>query len=114
MRLFAFVVALLCSAAVAVPAIAGQGASAASSTVKLGDNFFKPRSKSFSKPTSVTWKWTGHRRHNVHFTKAPKGGKPRNCGSRKSGSCKRRLKKRGTYRYVCTFHGSMTGKVRIR
>jgi plastocyanin len=113
-RLFAFVAVLLCTAALAVPAIAGQGTSAASRSIGVNDNFFKPRSKSFSNPTSVTWKWKGNRTHNVHFTKAPKGAKPRNCGARKTGSCKRKLKKRGTYRYVCTFHGSMTGKVRIR
>jgi plastocyanin len=114
-RPFAFVAVLLCAAAVAVPAVAGQGTSAASKTIKVGDNFFKPRSKTFNGATSVTWKWTGHRRHNVHFTKAPRGvKKPRGCGARKSGKCTRKLKKKGTYRYVCVFHGSMTGKVRIR
>jgi plastocyanin len=113
-RPFAFLAVLVCAAAIAVPAVAGQSHSSASRVIAVKDNFFKPRSKSFSKPTSVTWKWKGHRKHNVRFTKAPKGAKPKNCRAQKSGSCKRKLKKKGTYRYICVFHGSMAGKVRIR
>jgi plastocyanin len=107
---------MLCAAALAVPALAGSGGQAhsAAATVKIGDNFFKPRSKSLGRPGSVTWKWRGHRKHNVLFIKAPKGAKPKRCGARKKGSCTRKLKKRGTYRYVCTFHGTMTGKIRVR
>jgi plastocyanin len=110
-----FVAVLLCAAALAVPALAGSGghARSAAATVKIGDNFFKPRSKRLGHPGSVTWKWKGHRKHNVFFIKAPKGGKPKNCGARKKGSCTRKLKKKGTYRYVCTFHGTMTGKIRV-
>ena len=113
MRSLAFVAVLLCAAALAVPALAGDAGSAQSRSVAVRDNFFSPRSKTFSRATSVTWKWRGHRRHNVKFIKAP-GAKPRRCGTRRSGRCTRRLRRRGTYRYVCTLHGSMTGKVRIR
>ena len=113
MRPFVFLAVLLCAVAVAVPALAGESHSS-SNAIAVKDNFFKPKSKSFSKPTSVTWKWKGHRKHNVFFTKAPKGAKPKRCGTRKSGSCTRKLKKAGTYRYVCTIHGSMTAKVTIK
>jgi plastocyanin len=113
-RATVFVAALLCAAALAVPALAGEGASsAASRSIAVKDNFFKPKRTSVNGTTSVTWKWRGNRRHNVHFTKAP-GKDPKNCGTRRSGKCTRKLRKHGTYRYVCTIHGSMTGKVRIQ
>jgi plastocyanin len=104
----------LCAAALAVPASAGEDATAASKAIAVHDNYFKPRSTSVGGPTFVTWKWRGHRKHNVYFTQAPKHAKPKNCGTRKTGSCTRKLRKAGTYRYVCTIHGSMTAKIRVK
>jgi plastocyanin len=112
-RATVFVAVLLCAAALAVPALGGEADSSGSKSIAVKDNFFKPRKTSVNGATSVTWKWKGHRRHNVRFTKAP-GKKPKGCGSRRSGKCTRKLKRRGTYRYICTFHGSMTAKIRVK
>jgi plastocyanin len=113
-RATVFVAAILCAAALAVPALGGEGASSsASKSIAVKDNFFKPKRTTLNGATFVTWKWRGNRRHNVHFTKAP-GKDPRNCGTRRSGNCTRKLKRAGVYRYLCTLHGSMTGKIRIQ
>lgn len=109
MKRFVFVLAIvLLSAAVLVPVASG-----ARKTVKVGDNYFRSKRVTVRAGTTVVWKWVGDARHNVYFIAAPRRGKPRNCGARRSGSCKRRLRKRGTYRYVCLFHGSMSGRVTV-
>ena len=68
------------------------------------------------KGDTVKFAWRGEDMHNVKFTKAPKGAKkPRKCGTRTNGSCKRKLKAAGTYKYVCTLHEpGMKGKIRVR
>jgi plastocyanin len=111
-RLVALALAAACLVAVA-PAALGGGAHAAR-TARVGDNYYKPRSLSVSKGGAVTWRWAGHRRHNVHFTSGPRSGRPRGCRTKRRGSCTRRFRKRGRYGYVCTLHGSMTAKVVVR
>ncbi|MEJ7750184.1 MAG: hypothetical protein WKF32_01885 [Thermoleophilaceae bacterium] len=39
---------------------------------------------------------------------------PRSCALRRRGSCTRRLRRRGTYRFLCSVHAGMTGKIRRR
>jgi plastocyanin len=50
----------------------------------------------------------------VFFYAAPDDAKPRKCSLRSSGACVRSFRKKGTYRYVCTRHGSMAGTVKVR
>src|SRR3954454_9796417 len=52
--------------AVAIPAFG------ATRTVKIGDNFFKPKSLSIKRGTTVRWTWTGSAPHNVTVTSGPK------------------------------------------
>jgi plastocyanin len=111
-RALVLALATACVAAAAPAAIGGEAHVAR--TAKIGDNFFKPRTVKVSKGGAVTWRWAGRRRHNVHFTSGPRSGRPRGCGTKRKGSCSRRFRKRGRYGYVCTLHGSMTGKVVVR
>jgi len=73
-------------------------------TVKVADNKFVAKTVHVSKGAVVTWKWTGHNPHNVTF-----GGFASSTVT--SGKFKHRFKKRGTFRYRCTIHTGMTGKV---
>jgi plastocyanin len=99
----------------AAPALGDEPArDAAAKRVKVGDDYYRPRAIHVRPGSKVTWRWAGRRRHDVHFTGAPRGAKPRFCGSRRRGSCTRRFRKRGRYVYVCTLHGGMSGKVVVR
>jgi len=44
---------------------------AATKTVTIGDNFFKPKSVSVSKSSTVKWVWKGKNPHNVTVTSGP-------------------------------------------
>jgi len=88
------------------------GAHAASNTVSLRDNRFSP-SSSLTSAGSVRFVWRGGNRHNVIFSRAP-GSNPRSCGLRRSGTCTRRLRRSGTYQFVCSIHSGMSGKIRRR
>jgi len=100
------VTALVVSAALAASAFA------ATKTVTIGDNFFKPKSISVSKSTTVKWAWKGKNPHNVTVTSGPvKFSSP----TKKTGTFSKKLSKKGTYKIICTVHGarqSLTIKVR--
>jgi plastocyanin len=89
-----------------------RAARAAATPVSIGDNYFKPRKVRVRRGASVTWRWRGSRRHNVYFTSGTR--RPRTCAARRTGRCTRRFGRAGVYGYVCTFHGSMTGRVVVR
>jgi plastocyanin len=85
---------------------------AATKTVTIGDNFFKPKSVSVSKSSTVKWVWKGKNPHNVTVTSGPvKFSSP----TKKKGTFSKKLAKKGTYKIICTVHGarqSLTIKVR--
>ena len=102
-------IALLATAGLAVAAVP---AFAATKTVKVDDDFFSPRPVSVKKGDTVTWKWVGDAPHNVKVVKGPvkfSSGSPQ-----RSGTYTRKLRKRGTYRIVCTIHSGMSMKLVVR
>jgi plastocyanin len=101
------VVAMLAAAAAPAPV-------AASAPVAVTDRGFRPRALTIRRGRAVTWAWTGRRRHDVYFVSGPRRGRPRSCARRRSGTCTRRFPVAGTYGYVCTLHGTMTGRVSVR
>lgn len=112
-RLLGAVVAL---AAIGVPgsAVAAEPAPrawTAAKVVAVGDNYFRARTVSIHVGRTVTWRWRGRRRHNVRFTSGRR--RPKACSTRRRGSCTRTFSRRGIYRYVCTLHGSMAGRVTV-
>jgi plastocyanin len=102
------------AAALCAVALAPASVPAAGRSVKVGDDFYKARKLRVKPGTTVTWRWAGHSEHDVYFTRAPRKGKPRSCKAKTEGSCSRRIRKRGTYDYVCTLHGSMSGRIVAR
>ena len=112
MNLPASRVLVLC--AIGATAIGGPVAAtqAAGKTVTLRDIAFAPKNLSVARGTSVTFVWRdGSTAHNV-VSRGTKRFKP--IGIRTSGSQSRRFTKAGTYRYVCTLHPGMAGRITVR
>lgn len=105
------IVLALLAAVVAASAIV-LPASGATKTVRVGDNYFRPSSTTVSRNTTVNWRFVGDNPHNVTVTSGPSRFR---SATRSSGSYRRKLTRRGTYRIICTVHGSeqrMTLRVR--
>ena len=110
-RQLAVVLVPLAIAAAAPPAVAsGQDAhSAATTRVRVGDLFFKKSSITIQSGDTVRWRWVGVAPHNVTVKRGPRKFHSR---TKTSGSYQRTLRRRGTYRYVCTVHpDAMRGKI---
>ena len=104
--------ALVCAAALVAAAPAGG----ATLGVAVKDNAYAPKALQASVGDKVRFSWANaNNPHDVKFTKAPGGAqKPSKCSLRSSGTCKRTVKKSGTYRYVCTIHlasDNMRGRI---
>ena len=112
-RVLAGVIALATVAAVP-PVLADSSplAHAAAKRVVVGDNFFRPRSSTIRRGGTVRWAWRGHNRHNVVFVSGRR--RPRACRAQRRGSCTRRFRRAGSYRYICVFHPNMRGTIRVR
>ena len=93
-------------AALAIPAVG-----ASKTTIKLGDNFFKPKSTTVSKGTTVTWDWTGKAPHNVTVISGPTKFRSK---VQTSGTYTQKLSKAGTYKIVCTIHPGMALTLKVR
>ncbi|MBA3746797.1 MAG: cupredoxin domain-containing protein [Solirubrobacterales bacterium] len=85
---------------------------AGSRTVTLRDIEFSPERLSISKGTTVAFKFRdGTTVHDVRST-GSKRFKP--ISDRSSGSVSRTFTSAGTYRYVCTLHPGMSGRITVR
>ncbi len=105
---------LLTIAAVCAAALGGQAAvsQAAGKTVTLRNIAFSPKNLSISRGTTVTFTWKDERTaHNV-VSKGAKRFAP--IAIRETGSRSRTFTKAGTYRYVCTLHPGMAGRITVR
>lgn len=105
----------LVAAAVSVTAVVGVtgvAAGAGSRTVTLKDVAFSPKTLSVSKATKVIFAFRDDgTTHNVKST----GSKRFTAiGNRTSGSPSRTFSRAGTYRYECTLHPGMTGRITVR
>jgi plastocyanin len=100
------IVPLVASAALAIPAMA-----ASKTTIKLGDNFFKPDHKTVKKGTTVVWDWTGKAPHNVTVVSGPQKFR---STVQTSGTYTHKMTKAGTYKIVCTIHPGMDLSLKVR
>lgn len=110
----ALAVVPLCLAAAALPAVASEpnAQAAATKRVKVGDLFFKRSKITIQSGDTVKWRWVGALPHNVTVTKGPRKF---HSPTQTSGSYKKKLRKRGTYRYICTVHpNDMKGKIIVK
>lgn len=105
-------IALLTVSAVALAGLGGQVASsgaAAGRTVTLKNIAFSPKSLSISKGTTVTFAFRdGTTAHNVTSVGSKRF---KTISTRSSGTQKRTFTTAGTYRYECTLHPGMTGRI---
>jgi plastocyanin len=88
-------------------------------TVKIGDNFFSPKKLTVDRGSTVRWKWPAADEagdvHDVALTKRPKGVKRFHSEAAATDySYKRKLKKPGTYKIVCTLHEEMRMTIKVR
>jgi plastocyanin len=88
-------------------------------TVKVGDNFFSPKKLTVERNTTVRWRWPGADEagdvHDVALTRGPKGVKKFHSEAAATDySYKRKLKKPGTYKIVCTLHEEMRMTIKVR
>jgi plastocyanin len=97
--------ALLAAGALAAGATVS---SAGSNTVSMGDNFFDPTKIKVGKGDRVTWVNDGQSDHTVKF----KGEKDKIVApGDKTG---RKFREEGKFKYGCTLHPEMVGKVIVR
>jgi plastocyanin len=99
-KLIAVIASLAVAGAIAVPALG-----ASSKTIKLGDNFFKPKTLTVKKGTKLIFKWTGKAPHNVT-------GAGLKSGTKTSGTFKAKAKKSG--KIVCTIHPGMEMRLKVK
>ena len=94
---------------VAVPVAA---APAAGKTVTLRNIAFTPKNLTIARGSTVTFAWRdGDTAHNV-VSQGTRRFEP--IGIRETGSQSRTFTKAGTYRYVCTLHPGMAGRITVR
>jgi len=105
---------LLAVCAISAVVLAGPASvsGAAAKTVVLKDIAFSPKSLSVSRGTTVTFSFRDDgTTHNVVSTGAKR---IRSIQNRSSGSVRRTFSQAGVYRYVCTLHPGMTGRITVR
>jgi plastocyanin len=103
-------IALILTLVVAAPA------AAKTRNVKIGDDYYvkagtRPTVK-VTRGTTVKWNWTGSRQHNVVVQSGPVSFQ---SALKRSGSYRRKMRRAGTYKIVCSIHApdmAMTLKVR--
>jgi plastocyanin len=112
--------AVVAFAIVCVPGIARTGSSSSAGSqdkrawVRVMDNFFDPRSVDAPQGAKVTFVWRGSNRHNVRFTKVPKGASRKGSKTLRQGRWSRTLRQAGVYRYVCNIFSGMRGTITVK
>ena len=104
---------LVAALVAAIPAVFASQALAARS-VKVGDDFFvrkgSPPTVTVSKGTRVTWRWVGKDFHNLAVTRGPAKFR---SDYQDSGRFSRKMRKRGTYKIICTVHSGMRMTLKV-
>lgn len=101
-------VALIASGVLAAPAFA------ATKSVTVGDNWFVRSSGvpkvTVNKGTTVVWRFRGDAPHDVRVSSGPVKFK---SAPKVSGSFKRKMTTRGTYKIYCSIHGASDQSMRL-
>ena len=102
---------LIALAAAVVVAVAAVPAFAATKTVRVDDNVFRPDSMTGQPGDTVRFRWVGDspaQRPQDERPELPQHLQPQ------SGTVSRKLTRRGTLRLVCTIHPGMDMRIRVR
>lgn len=104
---------LVLAGAAAVLAAAPAGAAAPAAQVALRDIEFSPSVVRVRAGRSVTWTWRDgpYVLHDLRSVGSPRF---RGSAEKRSGTHTVRFTRRGTYRYACSLHAGMTGRVVVR
>lgn len=104
-------VGLALVAAPIVATTAGVAGAASTKTVTIKNIRYSPSAVTVARGAKVRWNWRdGSIRHDVRFSSG--GFKASALQSR--GSYSLTFRKKGTYRYFCSVHGEMKGRVTVR
>ena len=91
--------------ALIVMLLAASPAAAAPRKVRVGDDWFvrdgSPTTVTVSKGRVVRWRWVGRDLHNVVVQSGPRRFQ---SALKREGTFRRKMRKRGTYRIVCSIH----------
>lgn len=109
-KLATAVLALVCAALLAAPALAGT------KTVHVRDFAYSTARVDIRHGGTVVWKWDNtEQAHDVKATRVPKGAKKFHSALRYGNyTYKHRFMRKGTYRLVCSVHNEMQMKVVVR
>jgi plastocyanin len=107
-KLLAIVIVATVIATLATTALAARR------TVRVGDNWFVRPSGvptvTVDRGDTVVWRFIGRRRHNVTVRRGPVRF---HSPTKRSGTYRRKMNRRGTYVIVCTIHGARDQKMRL-
>ena len=79
-------------------------------TIAVKDNVFSPKSTSVKRNTTVTFRWAGRAPHNVKVSSGPVKFA---STIKTTGTYKRKMTRKGTYKIVCTIHPGMNLTLRV-
>ncbi len=96
-----------------------QAAKPKGKTVRIYDNYFLQDDITVKRDAVVTWRWPGFDEagdvHDVKLKSGPKGVKKfQSEAAATDYTFKRKLRKVGRYRIVCTLHDEMRMRIRVR
>jgi plastocyanin len=105
-------VALVCATPAALAKPKGK-------TIRIYDNYFVPDAVKVKRGATVKWKWPGFDQagdvHDVKLKSGPKGVKKFHSEAASTDyTFKRKLKKPGKYKIVCTLHEEMRMTIRVK
>jgi plastocyanin len=99
------------AATLAAGLLAAVPASGATTTIRLVDDKFRPPTRTVDRGTTVRFVWAGRNLHNVFVFSGPQNF---HSGTKRTGTYRKRLTRKGTYQLGCTLHAGMTLTIRVR
>jgi plastocyanin len=105
------------AAAAVIPAADGATTPPPRKTVKVGDDYFAPAKLTVRRGTVVVFKWLNSNTssHDVKLRRAPRGVKRWHSDPAATYySYRRKLRVRGKYNVVCTFHVGMVMNIVVK
>jgi plastocyanin len=113
------VAAIVAGVALVLSAAPAQAGKPKGKTVRIYDNYFLADELTVKRDTVVTWRWPGYDQagdvHDVKLKSAPKGVKKFHSEAAATDyTFKRKLRRPGVYKIVCTLHDDMRMRIRVK